>query len=71
MTYSSTSLGYSRVGKRVKFNEDGLRRIKRQTPERGGTIVGEAYDRTCWRVLWDGNKVPEAVHKSFISIISD
>ncbi len=63
--------GASSRGKRVKMSEEGHPRIHRQNPKREGVIVGEGYGGTCWRVLWDGIKTPDAVHKSFITILDN
>ncbi len=56
-------------GKRVCLNETWLRNHSRRRDGRLGTIVGEGYGGTCWRVVWDDTKSPEAINKKFIAII--
>jgi hypothetical protein len=51
--------------RRVILNEEGVRHTG--VKERTGVIVGESRDKTCWRVLWDGNIYPQVFHKSFLS----
>lgn len=58
-------------GKRVKVTKEGHYRVRYRNPHREGVIVGTGYGGTCWRVLWDGNRVPEAIHKSCIAIIEN
>lgn len=58
-------------GARCKYSEEGRKEISRSPHlDRLGTIVGESYDKTCWRVHWDGRKAAgDSIHKSYITVL--
>lgn len=58
------------IGKRCHFSSTAKRMFRR--PERQGVIVGESKERfygSCWYVLWDGLKMPQAYNKDFIIVV--
>ncbi len=59
-------------GARCKYSEEGRACFSRsQNLDRLGTIIGEGYGQTCWRVLWDGRKASgvDAIAKSYITVL--
>lgn len=59
------------IGDRVKHNAEYLSRSRPRDPNRDGVITGEGYGGTCWYVRWAGAKTPQAIHKDFVSTVSD
>ncbi len=53
------------IGTRVTLNDYG-RRVFHRMPDRGGEIVGECWTFTGWKVLWDGNRSPQQLHKTYV-----
>ena len=49
---------------RCELSKEGMSQFGKQ---RRGYIIGEAYDGTCFRVLWDGLKSMQVFEKSFIN----
>ena len=58
-------------GARCKYSEEGRESFSRSPHlERLGTVMGESWDKTCWRVQWDGRKpCPDAIHKTYITVL--
>lgn len=49
-----------------EFSKEGVGTFNKQ---RTGYIIGESKDKTCWLVLWNGQKTPHRLHKSFIKFL--
>lgn len=54
-------------GPRVMYSNTGIRELSPHKPDRAGEFLGvNRNDGNMVRVLWDGKKTPEYVHRSFI-----
>jgi hypothetical protein len=67
-----------KIKSRVVYSGKAKRTIKLRYPDRCGVVIKHARpsfdDPTrleCVLVLWDGRKVPESIHKSFLSVVPD
>lgn len=40
--------------------------VGRSFKPKWGTVLGESRDGRCYRVLWDGRKSPQTLHKDFV-----
>jgi hypothetical protein len=55
-----------RVGQRVRLNELGIARTPRSSP-RTGTVVGLPTASSI-AILFDGNKTPTKLHRSYVEL---
>ena len=53
------------TGKRVRLNERGKQRF-RLSPGRTGVVTGTT--RTQCRVVWDGVKLPQVIHRIYLEL---
>ena len=53
-----------KAGDRVRLSEVGKRNTR--TPERKGVVVGLTKSRSQFRVMWDGLKVPQLMHHTYL-----
>lgn len=58
-------------GARCKYSDEGRKELSRsRNLGRLGTIVGESWDKTCWRIQWDGREPgTDSIHKSYITVL--
>jgi hypothetical protein len=57
--------GQFNVGDRVRLSESGRRRF-RLSPARTGVVLGPAKSSTQCRVQWDGVKLQQVIHRSYL-----
>lgn len=57
------------VGNRVRLKSLG--KLSRGLDGRTGTVVGFAHTRSALRVMLDGQKRPQTLHRSYVQLISE
>lgn len=57
---------------RCRFSRAGREELRRDG-SRGGLVIGEGLDRSCWRVIFDGRSPSsaETLHKDFIELLPE
>lgn len=56
-------------GKKVRYSDEGRRRLGAGKSQREATVVGENREGTSWAVVWDGTISRQTIHKNFVSFV--
>jgi hypothetical protein len=53
-----------KAGDRVRLSDAGRRNSR--TPERKGVVAGRGKSRSQFKIMWDGLKLPQLMHRTHL-----